>query len=177
MNIAIVVYSLTSNNAKFARSLARALNVPCVEIQPEHPVNGGAIFCNLIFGGAPKSKPEPSSLANYDKVVFVAPVWMGMAAFPLRPFLNAAGRLKKPYAFLTIDGGSEGGNAGLEKDLAKRAGSAPAFFLPQHIPVLLAGKAMLNHDASKPYLLTEADGDALAAIAVTKLNQSGFLES
>lgn len=176
MNIAVVVYSLTGNNAKLARSLARALNMPCIEIQPDHPVKRGTIFCNLLFGGAPKSKPEPSSLASYEKVVFVAPVWMGMAAFPLRPYLSAAGKLKKPYAFFTIDGASEGGNPGLGKDLVKRAGSAPAFFLPQHIRTLLSALPVTEHDASKPYLLTEADGDSLADIAVQALKKSGFLE-
>lgn len=176
MNIAVVVYSLTGNNAKLAHSLARALNVPCIEIQPKRPVKGGTIFWNLISGSAPKSAPKPASLAGYDKVVFVAPIWMGMAAFPLRPYLRAAGKLKKPYAFLTIDGASEGGNPGLEKNLAKRAGSAPAFFLPQHIRSLLSANAAQESDASKPYLLTEADGDSLAEIAVTALKKSSFLE-
>ena len=176
MNIAVVVYSLTGNNAKLARSVSKTLGAPCIEIQPKHPVKGGTIFWNLISGGSPKSAPEPASLAGYDKVVFVAQVWMGMAAFPLRPYLRAAGKLKKPFAFLTIDGASEGGNRGLEKDLARRAGAAPAFFLPQHIRSLLSADAALDQGAPKPHLLTEADGDALAENAGAALKKSGFLE-
>ena len=175
MNIAVVVYSLTGNNAKLARTVSNSLGAAYIEILPEHPVKGGTIFFNLIFGNAPKSAPEPMSLAGYDKLVFVAPVWMGMAAFPLRPYLCAVGKSKKPYAFLTICGGSEDGDPMLKKDLQKRAGSAPAFFLSQHLRSLLSVNPAPEHDSSSPNLLTEADGDLLAEIAVQVMSKSGFL--
>lgn len=176
MNIAVVTYSLTGNNAKLGKSVAAAIGAAYIEVQPEKPVTNGTIFWNLISGGAPKSAPEPASLDGYAKVIFVAPVWMGMAAFPLRPYLNATGKSKKSYAFLTICGGSDGGNPGLEKDLIKRAGSAPSFFLPQHLRSILSANPAQEHDASNPCLLTEADGDLLAETAIKEMTKSSFLD-
>ncbi|MEN6338613.1 MAG: hypothetical protein ABFD03_00655 [Clostridiaceae bacterium] len=174
MNIAVVVYSLTGNNAKLAKGVSKSLGAAYIEIQPEKPVSNGTIFKTLLFGGVPKSTPEPAALASYDKLVFVAPVWMGMAAFPLRPYLSAFGKTKKPYGFLSVSGGADGGNPKIKRDLYKRVGYAPVILLDQNIRSLLPAEPAPTREMTSAYRLTEADLSKLTQAASAELARSGL---
>lgn len=177
MNIAVVVYSLTGNNAKLGKSVSQAIGATYLELQPLKPVTNGSIFSTLVFGVVPKSLPSPDAVIGFDKVLFVAPVWMGMAAFPLRPYLCAVGKAKKQYGFLSISGGADSVNPTIDSDLKKRVGYAPEFLLDQHIRALLTNEPKPTREMTTAYRLTESDQETLAANAVIELNKSGFLEN
>lgn len=177
MKLAVVYYSLSGNNERFARDVSQALDAPSIEIKPRKPVKNSTIFWNLVSGSAPKCAPEPRTLANCDKLLFIAPVWMGMVAFPLRPYLRAARELNKPFAFLTIDGGSEKGNPTLERDLLKRAGCEPEFMLEQQIYTLIPPDKAADYSASNPYRITDADERSLVETAIFTLKRYGFLRA
>jgi len=174
MNIAVVTYSLTGNNAKLGKSVAAAIGATYIEIQTEKPVTNGTIFKTLIFGVVPKAKPEPAAITGYDKILFAGPIWMGMAAFPLRPYLRAVGTAKKPYGFLSISGGADSDNPTMESDLKKRAGQAPEFLLDQHIRTLLPAEPKPTREMTSAYQVTEADLTALSETVVSALKKSGF---
>lgn len=174
MNIAVVTYSLTGNNAKLGKSVAAAIGATYIEIQPEKPVTNGTIFKTLVFGVVPKAKPEPAAITGYDKILFIAPIWMGMAAFPLWPYLRAVGGAKKPYGFLSISGGADNDNPTMGSDLIKRVGYAPELLFDQHIRTLLPAEPKPTREMTSAYQVTEADLSALAAAAVGALKKSGF---
>jgi hypothetical protein len=176
MNIAVVTYSLTGNNARLGKSIAEAIGATYIEVQTEKPVTNGKIFQTLVFGVVPKAKPEPASITGFGKILFVAPIWMGMAAFPLRPYLRAAGKAKKPYGFLSISGGADSDNPTMESDLKKRAGHAPELLLDQHIRTLLPAEPKPTREMTSAYQVTDSDLEALTAAAVGAMKKSGFLE-
>ena len=168
MNIAVVVYSLTGNNAKLGKSVSQTIGATYLELQPLKPVTNGTIFSTLVFGVVPKSLPSPDAVIGFDKVLFVAPVWMGMAAFPLRPYLCAVGKAKKQYGFLSISGGADSVNPKVPDELKKRAGQAPVFVLDQHIRDLLPAEPAPTRDDTSKYQITDED---LAQITQKALEQ------
>lgn len=165
MSIAIISYSLTGNNRKLAASLAAALAAEHVEITTEKPRPMGAIVLDMMLGRVPEVRPGPQVMEGYDRVLFLAPVWMGKAASPLRAYLRHLRAHPKPYAFMSISGGALNPNPGMEADLAKWAGRKPEAFLDMHISELfMAGKTDVGTKDTGSYLLTAADVERLTGI-------------
>ncbi len=168
MNIAVVSYSFTNNNERFAASLATGLSAKHIRIQPSKPVTYGTLTCDLLLNRKPDASPNPESLARYDLLVFVAPIWMGQVAFPLRAYLAALKRRAQPYCFLSISGGADGVNPKVPDELKKRTGQAPVFVLDQHIRELLPAEPAPTRDDTSKYQLTDED---LAQITRKALEQ------
>ncbi len=168
MNIAIVSYSYTGNNNRFAESLAESLSAELVRVQPKKQVTYGTITMDLMLGRTPAVAPSPESLSRFDLLVFVAPIWMGLVAFPLRAYLAALRKHPKPYCFLSISGGADSVNPKVPDELKKRAGQAPVFVLDQHIRDLLPAEPAPTRDDTTKYQLTNED---LAQITKKALEQ------
>ena len=168
MNIAIISYSLTGNNSRFAESLAEHLSAEHVRVQPKKPVTYGTITMDLMLGRTPAVAPSPESLSRFDLLVFVAPIWMGLVAFPLRAYLAALKRRAQPYCFLSISGGADGVNPKVPEELKKRTGQAPVFVLDQHIRALLPAEPAPTRDDTSKYQITDED---LAQITRKALEQ------
>lgn len=168
MNIAVVSYSFTNNNERFADSLAAGLSAKHIRIQPSKSVTYGTLTWDLMLNRKPDVAPNPNSLAHYDLLVFVAPIWMGQVAFPLRAYLAALKRRAQPYCFLSISGGADSVNPKVPDELKKRAGQAPVFVLDQHIRNLLPAEPAPTRDDTSKYQLTDED---LAQITTKALEQ------
>ena len=169
MNIAIISYSLTGNNSRFAESLAEHLSAEHVRVQPKKQVTYGTLTMDLMLGRAPAVDPSLESLSRFDLLVFVAPVWMGQIAFPLRTYLAALRKHPKPYCFLSISGGADSDNPEVANELRKRTGRAPSLVLDQHIRELLPAEPAPTRDDTSKYQLTEPDCAQITGRALDRL--------
>ncbi len=138
MRTAVVSYSYTGNNNKLGAALAEALGAKHIAVVPDEPVTMNTIALDMLFGRTPAVKPDPATLAEYDRVVLLAPAWMGKAAAPIRPYLKQLKKKPVPYAFVTLSGGSLNPNPKLPHDIAKRAGARPFAFEARYITALLS---------------------------------------
>ena len=176
MNIAIVSYSLTGNNERFAKSLAESLGATHRILQTKKPVNYGTITADLIFQRKPAVSLLRHELASFDTILFVAPVWMGQIAFPLRRCLDWIKQDTRPYGFLSISGGAMGDNPKLETELTRRAGRKPELVLDQHIAQLLPGDTPPTSKETSDYQLTPSDCARITAAAVETIRKEFHLE-
>jgi hypothetical protein len=169
MNIAVVSYSYTGNSTRFAEVVAKELAAEHIRVQTKRPVNYGTITLDLLFQRSPEIDLSPEELGNYDLILLVGPVWMGMVAFPLRRCLRELKKHPRPYGFLSVSGGADGNNPKLAEELTRRTGARPQVLLDQHIRELLPPEPAPTRDDTSNYQLTEADCARFAGRAVEKV--------
>ncbi|HEU5291408.1 MAG TPA: hypothetical protein VFU05_12240 [Cyclobacteriaceae bacterium] len=105
MKTLIVYYSFTQNNEKLANFLQKKLNCDIVPLETVGRRNGFSIFLDLVFNRRPEIKRVPYYLRDYDHVIFLAPIWAGKIAMPMKSFLiNEKGNISD-YSFITLCGG------------------------------------------------------------------------
>ncbi|NLI21378.1 MAG: hypothetical protein GX418_07530 [Clostridiales bacterium] len=165
MNIAIVSYSLSGNNAALAARTAQKLGARHIALQPPKPLTIPAIVVQVLFNLTPKAQPAAETLSAFDAVVLAGPVWMGMVATPLRACLRWLRKNTKPYGYLTICGGADGPNPRIEAELRRATGRKPDVLLVQHIRTLLPDEPKPTREDTSPYRLTDADVEKLATAA------------
>ncbi len=172
MSITVVSYSLTGNNRALAAAVAKALSAGHVEISEEKPRKTGDIILDMILSRTPQVKPLPSVLEQYERILFIAPVWMGKAASPLRAYFKHLRAHPQPYAFASVSGGALNTNPKLAYDLEKRAGIKPAAFVDLHIADLLpSGRKPTMKDTSA-YHLNSADISKLTGVIAASVKNA-----
>jgi flavodoxin len=170
MKIAVVSYSLTGNNDTLAVRVAASLSADHIRVKDKKKRTMGTISLDMLFNRTPQVIPAPESIGDYDLLVLAGPVWMGMAASPLRAYLKGLKKNQGKYAFFSISGGTDNPNPQLPDDLKKRAGSAPAVFVDQHIAELLRARGLNpTRQDTQDYQLTEEDLRNLTAAVVAAL--------
>lgn len=170
MRIAVVSYSLTGNNDTLASNVAKALSVEHIRITEPKKRSYGTITADLLFRRTPKVFPEPHVLDQYDGLIFIAPVWMGQPAFPLRAYLKFLKAHPHKYGFVTISGGSLNPNPQLRNNIIKLAGNAPLAFVDMYIADLISKDTKIDPKSVENYQLTGGDIESLMAKAVREIN-------
>ncbi|MGQ8336629.1 flavodoxin family protein [Sunxiuqinia sp. A32] len=125
MKTLLISYSYTGNNEKIAIALASELSVKHIQLKEKKPRNNFRISLDLIFNRYPKLQPAEYPVEDFELVVFIGPVWMGMAAFPFRTCFKVVKDKIQNYAYVSISGGATGPNPQLSADLQKRMGKSP----------------------------------------------------
>ena len=171
MKIAVVSYSLTHNNARLAAQVAGMLNAKHLSIKTKKAVTYGTIVRDLIFSAKPEIDIPAAALSGYDLILFVAPVWMGQVALPLRRCLDAVKSTPCAYSFLSISGGADGSNTKLASELRQRTGKEPVFVLDLHIRSLLPASSTPTREDTSKYQLTQEDIVKLATQALNEIQQ------
>lgn len=171
MKIAVVSYSYTGNNNKFATCVAQNLSVEHIKITTQKPITMGNIILDMAFNRIPKVHPAPDALKPYDIVLFFAPVWMGHIASPLRPYLQIVNSSPKAYGFFSISGGADGGNPKLLAELLKRTGTKPTIMLDQHIKNLIYQNTTPTRNDTSAYRISEAEAGSLSTAAIAEINK------
>lgn len=171
MNVTVVSYSLTDNNARLAAQVAETLCAKHWAIKTRKTVTYGTIVRDLIFARKPDIDIPTDALNGYDLVLFIAPVWMGQIAFPLRRCLDTMKRNPCAYAFLSISGGADGSNPKLAAELKQRTGRAPIFVLDLHIRSLLPASPAPTREDTSQYQLTQEDIAKLSTQAIKEIKQ------
>jgi len=166
VKIGVISYSLTGNNEALADAVAKSLSAEHVRIVEPKLRNNGAIAMDMLFNRAPKLQPSPEVLAQYEQVILMGPVWMGMAASPLRAYLKHIKKHPQPYAFACISGGALNPNPKLKDDIAGRAGAQPVAYVDLHIADLLPGDEEPSMENTSAYHLNAEDVEKLSGIIV-----------
>ncbi len=109
MKILVVSYTFTGNNERLAKSVAQEFTADHLIVAEPKPRTMGVIVMDMIFNRTPKILVQPNKLADYDLILFFAPIWMGQVASPLRAFLKGLKTNSKKYAFISLSGGAAGG--------------------------------------------------------------------
>lgn len=173
MKTLVISYSLTGNNGLLASSLAKAIKADHASVVEPEPRTMGRTALDMLFGRTPRATAPAKEAEGCELLVFVAPVWMGKAASPLRAAFKA---LKgRAYAFVSISGGADGpgSNPGLARDLEKRLGKAPLALVDLHITELLPQDPAPTRADTSAYRVGNGDLDALTGRALAGLRAAG----
>lgn len=175
MNIVIISYSYTGNNAALAECAAKELPAEHIKVSLPKPMTTGTIIMDMIFSRIPAVNPSPDILRQYDLILFFGPVWMGHVASPLRPYLKYLEHNPKPYCFFSISGGADGGNPKLSGELLKRTGNSPAILLDQHISGLVSSTPQVTRKETSGYRINDSDIKGLTDQIIEKINGRDLL--
>lgn len=171
MKTAIMSYSLTGNNEALAKRIAEELNVEHIRITEPKKRTYGTIAADLVFGRTPQTEPMPQIISAYGLIIFIAPVWIGQPAFPIRPYLKQLKKHPQKYAYISISGGAMNNNPGLPGKLKRRAGAEAVTVIDLHIADLIASGPKPTAQVTGEYRLTVQDIENLTKRAVTMLKE------
>lgn len=172
MTIAVISYSLTGNNEALAASVAKTLGAEHIRISETQSRSTIRIMLDMMLNRTPKVQPLPTKLTHYDRILFIAPVWMGQAASPLRAYFQYLKAHPKTYAFASISGGGLNPNPKLADELRKRMGMDPAAFIDLHIADLLPPGQKVTMKATSSYRLSQAETAKLSDSIVQAVNKA-----
>lgn len=119
MKTLIVYYSFTRNNEMLAKALQQRLECDIHKIEEVKPRKNISIFLDLLFNREPTIRPTPCLVSLYDQCIFVAPIWAGKIASPLKAFLKEEKYHINRYSFITVCGGNAGQKEKLVKSLTQ----------------------------------------------------------
>ncbi len=105
MRILIVLYSFTGNNRLLARHLAERLGAEVVEVDEPHQRTVFTILLDLAFGRIGQIVPLCIQPADYDHLLFIAPLWNRHIATPMRAAMRQLAPQIGDYSFVTLCGG------------------------------------------------------------------------
>jgi flavodoxin len=107
----VVYYSFTRNNEMLANELQKRLHCDILKIETTGRRTGFSIFLDIAFRRTPRLKDHKVYLGDYNEFIFVAPVWAGKIAAPLRAFLFKEHQYIEDYSFMSFCGGGDEGQA------------------------------------------------------------------
>ena len=124
MKTICISYSLTGNNDALAASIASKLGADHVKVTDAKKRTMGMTAFDMLLNRTPQISMPEVNMADYSRVVFFAPIWMGQIASPLRGCFKKLSSGIGTYAFISLSGGAGGADitAKLTKDLEKRLG-------------------------------------------------------
>jgi flavodoxin len=113
----IIYYSNTHNNEILANDLQKKLSCDILKIEEVGKRTGLTILLDLIFNRKPRLRDHGVSLERYSDFIFIAPIWAGKIASPLRAFMLNEKRRIKSYSFISLCGGIKGQVDKIEKEI------------------------------------------------------------
>ena len=171
MKTVIMSYSLTGNNEALATRIAEELKVEHIRITEPKKRTYGTIAADIVFGRTPQTEPMPQVMSAYDLIIFVAPIWMGQPAFPMRSYLKQLKKHPQKYAYVTISGVSMNNNPGLLGALKSRTGAEAVTVVDLQIVDLLPSDPKPTTQVISAYQLTAQDVENLTKRTVTMLRE------
>ena len=153
MKTLVVHYSLTGNNKLLTEHVSGILKADTDKITVPGKVTGFTIFLDALLNRKPALAPPKFDPADYDLVVFIAPVWIGKVASPLRSYIEKYRSAIKNFAFLTISGEALGKNEKVPGELARLAGKHPVETRQLYINDILPDgeKPLLHRDGKSQH--------------------------
>lgn len=162
MNIAFFSYSYTGNNKAIADSVAKKMSAEHVQIIEQKQRTMGTIILDMLFNRKPDVYPAPDIMEKYDIIIFFGPIWMGLVASPIRPYLKYLKEHPQKYGFVSISGGADGSNPKLKDELKKLTGVEPITLIDLHIANLLPSNPKPSRKVTSAYRLNDKDIKALS---------------
>lgn len=109
MKTLIIYYSFTHNNELLAKEIQSRLQCDLLRIDTLKKRSSMAILWDLLFNRRPAITYPPTKFSDYDRLIFVAPIWAARIASPLKTFLHGERINIKRYSFITLCGGGNKG--------------------------------------------------------------------
>lgn len=101
----ILYYSHSGNNEKLAKYIAKRYHIDSEQIKEKREKRTMfTTVLDFLFNRKPKLQPLDKSLANYDRVIIIAPIWMGKLSSPMVSALHQYKDAIKEFAFVTFSG-------------------------------------------------------------------------
>jgi len=172
MKTTVISYSLTGNNDALAAGIASRLSAEHIRVTESEPRTDGKIAFDMLLNRTPAVNPIAANAADGGLVVFVAPVWMGCIAAPLRAPIRQFKAGLAQYAFVSISGGADGPNPKLAGEWKKRTGKEPAAVVNFLIADLLPSDPKPTRGVTSTYHLSVKDVKSLADKAVKILQEA-----
>jgi hypothetical protein len=172
MSTIVISYSYTGNNEGLAASLAAAYEIDHIRVAEAGRRTFGTIALDQLFNRTPAVTFSAEGIEQADLVLFVAPVWMGKVASPMRGVFKQLKSKIGKYAFIAISGGADGDNPTLASELEKRLGKAPVGVIDLHIADLLPQEPKPTRDDTSAYRITESDKKQLTDTIVASLKSA-----
>lgn len=171
MKTLIISYSLTGNNEKLAAALAGELGAERAVITEAKKRSMATSILDAMFGRTPKVRMPEIDATDYALIVFVAPVWAGMVASPLRACFGKLRNSVVHYAFVSLSGGAVGTepNPKLAAELEKRLGNKPKAVMDFHIADMLPKEPAPTPQVTMAFRIGEEDAKRLAKEAAAIL--------
>jgi len=156
-NTVIVSYSHTGNNATLAEGLAKNFNLNCMYIKELRKRTVMTIVLDVLFNRTPNIEKSIGEIENYENIVFVAPIWLGKVASPLRPVFKMLKGKSKNFSFVSISAGPEDNCQRINTELGKRLGNKPEKVLNPLIVNLMTDKTNPSRKELDEYKLKGDD--------------------
>ena len=121
----IVYYSFTKNNEKLAYYLRSKLNCDSVKIETLKKRTAFSLLFDLVFDRKPEIKPVRYYLPHYEHIIFIAPIWAGKIAMPLKSYLMDQKSNIKSYSFISVCGSRPGQKEKIFNELSRVIGKQP----------------------------------------------------
>ncbi len=170
MKATVISYSLTGNNDSLAQSLAEALDAKHIRITETEERTIWKTTVDMLLNRIPKVNYAYEEIDPDGTIVFVAPIWMGCIASPMRACMKRLKRAIGAYAFISISGGADGSNPKIAKELTSKLRMEPAAVIDLHIADLLPSKPKPNRNDTSKYRITAADINKLTGDSVDILH-------
>lgn len=125
MKTLIVYYSFTGNNAALADELRRRLDCDMLRVTETGKRSKFTIMLDLLFKRRPRiAKPE-RDLAQYDRLILIAPIWAAKIAMPMAALIASEKDRFRRYAFITVCSGADGQLEKIDAELTRLTGKKP----------------------------------------------------
>ncbi len=166
----VISYSLTGNNSALASAIARVLSAEHHQISEAGSRGIVQITLDMMFNRTPKVQ-MPLLPEEPVRIILAGPIWMGLAAAPLRACLKVLRKRRDLVSFVSISGGADHHNPKLIQDLTRRLGRSFEKVIDFYIADLLPAEPKPTRDDTSIYKLTEADVTMLTCRAVKALKK------
>jgi flavodoxin len=172
MKILVISYSLTGNNQKVATKLTNDLNADHIQITEPTKRKILRTALDVLFNRTPKIEPAELQVDDVDLVIFVAPIWMGKVAFPLRRCFKQVKNQLDRYIFISISGGAMGPNPKVPKELTKRLGTEPLLVIDKQIVELLPkDPADITREDTSEYCLNPREVEQISQEILERIHE------
>jgi len=170
MKTLIISYSFTGNNDKLANAIAESINADFVQLKEKRKRTYLTILLDVIFNRTPKIQEPKKTFEQYEYIIFIAPIWFGKIASPLRTLFEYLKKTNKKYSFISLSSGADGVNPNLEKELIQRTGIKPQTVINQLIKEMLHVNPKPSRKEINTYKISEDEANEVVKEIITKLN-------
>ena len=157
MKTLIVNFSFTGNNLMLAQEMKKRLNCAILQVKERGKRTSFKIFTDNLFQRSPGIFYDQVNLNSFEHIVFIAPVWLGKIASPLKSFIRKEKGNISQYSFLSVCGGEQGQHLKLEQQLTSIAGKNPTRVSELQIRDLLSHDQKSKAAAVASYRLHSKD--------------------
>ena len=159
MKTLVISYSFTGNNGKLANKLAQSIYADYSVLKENNRRTIFTILLDVIFNRTPKIIELENHINQYEHLIFVAPIWFGKIATPLRALFKELNGKTNNYSLITLSAGYDGKNPNLEKELIKRTGLEPIAVLNPIISEILPSNPKPSRKKLEAYRLSDTAAD------------------